>query len=168
MTPALAISPFFLNKCVNGSSGTTIIFLSMLTAYGLIQWSIARKLRALIYFGMGSALLVLTNFEMAAWLAIAVLLAIADIALCPFKRKQKEAALILCMLPLAYTISLWILMNWLIMGDGFYFLRSLFSRGEMFEQARHVKIAGLYYIAAGLSLTALIKCCIFFSTEGSG
>jgi hypothetical protein len=42
-------------------------------------------------------------------------------------RGQRQAILILGLLPWAYGLSLWIMGNWLIMGDALYFLRGLGS-----------------------------------------
>lgn len=154
MVLALAANPFFLKACFNGSSGTTVIFLAMLTSYSLVQWIALRELKYLVYLGFGAALLEVTSLEMGMWLLMIFLLLIVDQAVCPLSRRQKEGVLILTLLPPAYTAGLWILTNWLIMGDGFYFVRSVLSPGcePQVLCAKPVIISDLHYIAAGIAL----------------
>ena len=158
LAAALAADPGFRQACTDGSSGTTIVFLVILTAFGLAQWVARRKVRYLIALGLGAALLSVTSVELAGWLLALLLLVLLDLTLCGFGRGQKEAALILLILPAAYVIGLWVLMNWLIMGDGLYFLRSLSSA----EWQRQRMVAGgvvftdAHLCAAGVSLFVVL------------
>lgn len=124
----LAFHPLFLGRCVDGSSGTTVIYLTLLTLHGLVGWVDRRRMRDLVYLGFGSSLLVLSSFELGLWLTIVFTLLLVDqVRTREESRSQKEAAIILGLLPALYAASLWILMNWLIMGDGLYFVRSLLT-----------------------------------------
>lgn len=158
LVTALAVYPFFLKECFNGSSGTTVLFLVMLTMHGLINWVASRKLRYLVYLGFGSGLLAGTNFEMTAWLVMVFLLVAVDLAVRNFNRGQKEAVLILTLLPLVYMAVLWVLMNRLIMGDCLYFVRSLsspiFARQALLPDSTIIK--GFHYIAACISALAAV------------
>ena len=139
MTAAMLAHPRFLESCFDGSSVTTVIFLVTLTAFSLVQWTEERKMRHLIYFGLGNGFLAAMNFEMLAWLAAVLVLFVADLLPAKLERRQKEAAIILVLIPPLYTVGLWMLMNRLIMGDALYFLKSLYAawdRREFFETAQ--------------------------------
>lgn len=122
---ALALNPYFLAEAGNGSAGTTTLFLVILAAYALVQWVTGRRLRHLVYLAAAAALLAVSSFEMAAWLPAALLLLLVDLALHVSGRRQREAVIIMAVCPALYALGLWVLMNWLIMGDGLYFLRGL-------------------------------------------
>lgn len=126
---AMAVNPVFLRECVNGSSATTSLFFTVLVAYGLTDWIDSRNLRTLVYFGFASGMLILSDFNMAMWVLVAFLLMGIDLISRKVKPRQREGVLIMALTPLAYITLLWMLMNWLIMGDGFYFLRSLGGAG---------------------------------------
>lgn len=122
---AVAAYPPFLSGCLNGSSAALTVFLALLTLYGLVQWLAGQTLRHLIYFGLGSAGLLLADFGGALWL-LPVFLALAlERLVRRTGRQEKEAVLILALLPPFYAAGLWFLMNWLVMGDALYFLQSL-------------------------------------------
>lgn len=122
----LAFQPLFLRHCLDGSSDTTVAFLVLLFAYSLELWIRARKLRALVVLGVGGSFLVLSSMPMALWL----MLALAVLALLPplpgVALPEKKAVALLILWPILYAVGLWVLSNWLILGDGFYFVRSLF------------------------------------------
>ena len=73
---------------------------------------------------------------------------------------QKQAILIIVLAPLVYTLCLWSLMNWLIMGDWLYFVRSLWRwHGE--PSAATATLPGpvfVHYIAAALCVIVLAAC----------
>ena len=144
--------PSFLRACTDGSSSTTVMFLVMLTACGFIHWMDGRKLRWLIALGFGSAALIWAQFEIAIWILVVLGLLVFEQVRRHLPREQKEAGIILVLLPPLYVIALWFLTNWLIMGDALYFLRSLFSEAcrDRAMAAPQADILGLHYVAAGI------------------
>ncbi|MDP6524173.1 MAG: hypothetical protein QGH15_08115 [Kiritimatiellia bacterium] len=126
---AMALNPVFLKQCVNGSSATTSLFFTVLVAYGLTEWIHSRSLRYLVYFGFASGMLIVSDFNMAMWVLVAFALVGVDLVARKFEPGQRQAVLIMALTPLVYVSVLWLLMNWLVMGDGFYFLRSLGGGG---------------------------------------
>ena len=126
---AMVLNPMFLKQCVNGSSATTCLFFSVLVAYGLTEWIHSRSLRYLVYFGFAAGMLILSDFSMAMWVLVAFVLVGVDLVARKFEAGQRQAVLIMALTPLAYVSVLWLLMNWLIMGNGFYFLRSIGGGG---------------------------------------
>jgi len=127
---ALAAHPEFIRASCSGGTGTMALFLALLAAHGLMQWADARRLRYLVYFGAGGALLTLMGLDLILWTGLGVLLLGLDVARAGFSRARREAVMILGVLPAFYAAALWVLMNWLIMGDPVYFLRSLWMAGE--------------------------------------
>jgi hypothetical protein len=122
---AMALQPLFLRHCIDGSSHTTIAFLTLVSAYGIVLWITERKLRALVLIGIGGSLLFLSSLAMAAWLILALgVLALTPPAEVPAP-SEKGAVGLLVLWPILYGIGLWALANWLILGDGFYLFRSL-------------------------------------------
>jgi hypothetical protein len=125
--------------------------------YALAQWVARRRLRALVYLAAASSLLVLTNLEGAVWLALAVVLVTADILLFGGSPAKKEASLILALFPMLYAIGVWMLLNWLIMGDALYFVRSLLRSGWRGPPAgwARLELTLPEFAAGGLGILAL-------------
>jgi hypothetical protein len=124
---AVALNPLFLAHCWSGSSLPMVTCLLVLSLYSVTAWVRGRRLRDLIWFALGSALLLGTGYEMSGW----VLAAVGVVAIEEWQRRvssaEKGAVLLLALLPLVYTAALWLLMCWLIMGDPLYAVRSLMA-----------------------------------------
>jgi len=127
---AVIINPFFLRSAMNGSSETMSGFLALLATLGLAGWISTRKLRYLVFLATGTALLAITSFTMSLWGLALLGLLVIDLVFMKGGWRKKEAVIILGFLPLVYTVGIWILMNWLIMGDGLYFVRNLARSGR--------------------------------------
>ena len=155
---AMLAHPAFIRACTDGSSATTVTFFVILTACGFIHWMAARKLRWLIALGFGSAALIWAQFETMAWIIVVLSLLIFEQIRSRIPREQKEATLILVLLPSVYVISLWLLTNWLIMGDALYFIRSLSSESCMQKAALapQAQILPLHYAATGMLAAVFI------------
>ena len=123
----MALHPAFAREALAGSSGTTVLTLVLATIYGLVEWVSRREIRHLLYVGAGAALMVLTSFETSLWLAGVFVILAAHEFTRPARPGERGATLLLAAAPVAYAAGLWVLMNWLIMGDAAYFLRSLRS-----------------------------------------
>jgi hypothetical protein len=115
-----------------------MVLLATLCAVGLVQWIALRKLRWLVWFAIGAALLAATSPHFAGWVTLLFLLFVVDTLVSREGARQKEAALILGFLPALYMAGLWVLMNWLIMGDWLYFLRSV--RGWQADQGNLLRV----------------------------
>jgi hypothetical protein len=152
LAAAPVASSFYLTACFDGSSLTTVVFLAALAVYGLVEWAATRHLRFLIYFSLGTALLTWMRFEMGLWLVPVFLLLLLDIFTSRFEWRRKEAALILALLPAAYAAGLWFLMNWLIMGDPLYFVRSILGEGIVLgDMAAPLSLLRLHFAAIGFA-----------------
>lgn len=126
---SVALNPSFLRHCWSGSSLPMVLCFLVLALYSLTAWAAERRLRDLIWFALGGAFLLGTAYEMSGW----VLAAVCVLAVEEWRRRtdavEKGAAMVLALLPSAYTVALWLLMCWLIMGDPLYAVRSLAGPG---------------------------------------
>jgi hypothetical protein len=101
----------------------------VLSLYSVTAWVRDRRLRDLIWFALGGALLLGTSYEMSGWVLAAVLVVAVEEWRRAVSTAEKGAVLMVALLPLGYTIALWLLMCWLIMGDPFYAVLSLLAPG---------------------------------------
>jgi hypothetical protein len=129
LTAGVALNPALLEACWTGSSAPWLVLLLVLSLYSLTTWVSGRRLRDLVWFGLGAAFLLGSSFEMSGWVLAAVLVLGVEEWRRRVGRPEKGAVLIVAFLPLAYTLALWLLMCWLIMADPLYAVRSLFGRG---------------------------------------
>ena len=159
----LALQPFFLRQCIDGSSNTIVAFLTLVSAYGLALWMTERKLRALVLIGVGGSLLFLSSLAMALWLLIALGALACTPSDAPPAPSERGAVGILILWPILYAIGLWALANWLILGDGFYLFRSLALGGadtamgggmlrELVRQAAYCWPAGCMVLLLGAAV----------------
>ena len=131
MMAGLAVNPFFLAECVNGSSGTLVIFLTVLVAYGLLTWTEKRSLKSLSVFGLAVGLLLISSAEMVLWVVAALFLLVVHEERSGASRAERKAVILLAVFPAIYAVGIWVLANWLIMGDALYFVRSLLFAGPV-------------------------------------
>jgi len=102
-------------------------------AFGsLLDWSAQMRLRDIVMTGAGVAMISISGFH---FLALGVWLALA-IPFIWFWHRQGErfarttSSALIGWLPMIYVFGTWMLLNWLIMGDPIFFLRSLIAYGR--------------------------------------
>ncbi|MDA3927167.1 MAG: hypothetical protein PF904_21040 [Kiritimatiellae bacterium] len=120
-------------------------------AFGsLLDWSAQMRLRDIVMTGVGVAMISISGFHffaLALWLALAI-------PFIWFWHRQGErfarttSSALIGWLPLIYSFGTWILLNWLIMGDPVFFLRSLmaYSRESGYMLLITVLIPGVLII----------------------
>lgn len=126
MILGIGVYPGFVTAACDGSSTTTVFYFMVLIVYGLVAWLQRRSVRHLVYLAMGAALLTWVQAETLPWVLTCMLLLGIVLMNRHAAPRQREASLILLCLPFCYVLALWVLMNWLIMGDAWFFCRSLF------------------------------------------
>jgi hypothetical protein len=101
--------------------------LMLLAAAAVADWAAFRRLRDVVTAGSSGAFLMLCGFPAFGPAGVAV--ALLPLAACGEResRRRFQAWLLLGGLPLVYTVGVWLLLNRLILGDAFFFLRSLGS-----------------------------------------
>ena len=124
LAAALAL-PFFGAAAADGSRRTIVMLLVLWCGGSLLDWTQTRRMRALVYLALALAGLAGVDAALWPWTMLVLILAIADLLLRAEPRARKEGAAIVLVMPWLYGFGVWLLVNWLIMGDPLYFLRSL-------------------------------------------
>jgi len=120
-----AAHPAVWTGALDGGDAATLSFLALLFAASAVRWVLEDRLTHLVLMALSAALLCLTRAEMILWTAAGLAFLTAHEWAAPRLPGQRAAILILGLLPWFYGVGLWVLGNWLIMGDALYFLRSL-------------------------------------------
>lgn len=152
----LFVQPGFLTACMDGSNTTLLIALSILAAGGLAGWIHARTTGELLRFSFAAALLLTTAAECWPWLAVAFGILLLDLLARPADPGQREAVLFLALSPVIYMGGLWLLLNWLVMGDWLYCIRSLLTRGPQ-ETAITLEMGPFIPALSVLAIATLIS-----------
>jgi hypothetical protein len=133
-------NPFIFIYGFNGMSEAMFIFCIVLTITQLVQWIYDEKPIHLFWIGVALALAFLIRYE-AIPFAAAVFLALVFFMLKKryYSRNKKsiwsyfEGTVLVVFVPLAASVVLWILANWIFMGDPLYFLTSEYSNAVQSE-----------------------------------
>ena len=138
-TMRLAIAlVFFLSpgvqRAIAAGSAETILWLAAFVAISfLIHWWETDQLRSLAYLSLSLALALATRYQ--AVILFVVAGAFVGLHLRARRRRKgyAEATLIVFLVPGSYVLALWLISNWLIMGDALFFLRGLIGAGSPWE-----------------------------------
>lgn len=115
------LHPLTLSWAETGALEGLMVLLVLGLTRGLLRWLHFRVLRDLITASLFCAALVLTRYE-ALFIALAVAgLLAADVVQRRGGWAEVEGTLITFGLPAAYVLGIWIVLNWLIMGEPLYF-----------------------------------------------
>ena len=120
-----AFNPYFVSAVTGGSFGVMAAYGMLLVAYSVVAWIKSFRLRHLIYAGLGVACLFIVKFEIGLWAFLCMVIMCASFVFPVFRPYQKQAAIIILCIPFLYVVCLWILLNWLIMGDPLYFINTI-------------------------------------------
>jgi hypothetical protein len=113
------LNPLLIFYAGNGMG--EVVYLALLTfaLYCFTSWFLTAQPRFLVIAGLTFSLLVLLRYSFGIWaLVIAVLMAIG-LTRRGAQSDETEGTLVTFLAPLVYAIGVWILFNWLIVGDLF-------------------------------------------------
>jgi hypothetical protein len=136
------LNPWILLPVMAGSSLALTLAATLTLFYAVALWANNQGTRALITAGLAGAILLGSS---ALGLPSLLLVAVVLIATAgpSTETHRKEAVFLLGLVPTLYVLSLWALLNWLVMGSPLYFLGSLGGFGEaMRAQAEQATAAG--------------------------
>lgn len=121
-------NPMILFYAANGMSEMVLILFVLLTAYFYLRWNQTKRWKYLSACGMATSMAFLARYD-ASFMAVVITLFIG-IGGFVLKRRNlayAESLLLLYAVPVAYITGLWVFLNWIIMGDPLYFMRSDYS-----------------------------------------
>jgi hypothetical protein len=143
MLALFALNPLVLFYASNGMS--EIVYLSLLTVslYCFMSWFQTREPRFLVVAGLAFAMLVVLRYSFGMWaLVIAVMFALG-LARRGADRDKTEGLLVTLLAPAFYAMGVWILFNWLIVGDPLSWLSGQGSFAVNSAQAAPVGDVGI-------------------------
>jgi hypothetical protein len=122
---AVTCSPLMMREVLRGSSEPLFALLLFSALCLLLHWSRTDRLRSLGYLAVVTGLALATRYQAVALLGVVA----AVVALHLVQRRRTasyaEATLIILLTPSLYVTGLWIMSNWLLMGEACFFLRGL-------------------------------------------
>ncbi len=146
-----SFNPYIFYYGANGLTEVIFIYFINLAVLQMLLWMDNDAPRPLVVAALALALAFWTRYEtvfFGAALAVAVLIWILHIKEDPVKERLKEAegSWVLLLTPVVYSGLLWIFFNYIIMGDGFYFLTSSYSNlGQAELLMEDEKFANMVY-----------------------
>jgi len=146
-------SPPVIAVCLTGGSATLMLLILMAGAYYLVHWLETLDVRSLAYLGVLGGLAVVTRYQTVLLVALVALIIVARV------RRRRERAfrggtVLVFLIPSIYTLALWFIGNWLIMGDPVFFLRGLASRSVLLAEVAELEFEWQLYVMPCLFLLA--------------
>lgn len=125
---AYIVNPMILYYSSNGMSEIVLELFVLLTAYAYLRWDQTHHWVHLTVAGITTSLAFLARYD-ASFVAVVLVIAIGLDAVVRNRQQlaYAESVILLYATPVAYVASLWVFLNWLIMGDPLYFARSDYS-----------------------------------------
>ena len=125
---ALFLSPATLFPAAAGGSQALFALLAMATVIFLMHWWQTEQLRSLAYLAITLSLAILTRYQGLLLFAGALAAVIVHLVRARRRESYAEATLAVFLAPPLYALFVWIISNWLLMGDPWFFLRGLVQR----------------------------------------
>ncbi len=126
ITALTMLNPWILRHVMAGSTLALTLSTTLVLFYAVGLWANRQGTRALITAGLAGAILLGCSI-----LALPSLLLVALILVTTAgtstETHRREAVCLLGLIPALYVLSLWALLNWLVMGSPLYFVGSLSS-----------------------------------------
>ena len=159
---AYQLSPPVLAAVLAGSSALLLLAFLVALVHFLHHWLTTLDVRSLAYVGVLSGLAVVTDWRtilLVALVLIVVFLRLrGHVNLLPLRQKGfTRAALLIFLVPGLYLVAVWLLSNWLIMGNPVSFLKGLLGNTSLLPARWYSGFAWhLYLLAPLLLLLALL------------
>lgn len=166
-----AFNPFIFFYGCNGMSESLFFTTMIVPTVALARWIETRKTTDLMLISVMLAIGFLCRYEaipFAASIAMAlmVIIFILPDPLSPFGMKSFSmkfhhyvSTCVVVFMPLAYSILVWIFLNWSIMGDPLYFLTSAYSNSAQSEYGTQISLAIIFTKMAPFALLFLVVVC---------
>ncbi|MFN0072582.1 MAG: ArnT family glycosyltransferase [Chloroflexota bacterium] len=140
-----ALNPMVLLYAINGQTEATFMLCIIAGVYWFSRWAETSFVHHLALSGMAFSLAFLTRYEAIPIVAASV---IGLLLVCRTTRSLPRGKLVSLMLvfilPPAYAMGVWMLLNWVIQGDPLFFLSGAYSNVAQTEHNRQPG-SNLYY-----------------------
>lgn len=134
-----ALNPMIVFYAGNGMSELAYLALLTFSLYCFASWVLTTQPRFLVGAAMAFSLLVLLRYSFGIWAVVVAVLLTVGLGRRGAQSDETEGTLITFLAPLVYALGVWILFNWLIVGDP---LRWLSSSGAFAVNAPQADTAG--------------------------
>jgi hypothetical protein len=151
---AFALNPMVLFYATNGMGEIVSLFLLTLALHALMSWHRTQEVRHLAVLSFALALGFLARYELLLWAsAVGAFIAISLIVR-RARASAIEASLITYLVPIVYATGLWMFLNWTIVGNPLYWLKSETSSETGVAVAGQVRPSALSALGDVLTLNA--------------
>lgn len=120
---AMGANPMFAWYSMNGMAEMVFLFFLTFAVHYVIRWHLDAEVQHLALAGVGIALALLSRYELLAWAVMMSLLVFTLAVVRRRARAEVEGSMLLFTAPIVYCVFLWCFFNWLILGDGLFWLR---------------------------------------------
>jgi len=112
----------------NGMSEIIFIYFLIFCSHRFLQWLQTGRLRYLVLLSLGVSIALHVRYEAYLYAAVLfVVLLVLVIKQPDFDAERMEGTLLTYLAPISYAGMLWPFVNWLVMGNPFYFLGSVYA-----------------------------------------
>lgn len=122
LVAAFGLNPLILFYAGNGMAEVVYLFFLTLGLSVIVGWSTNPRWQALPIAGFAFGIGILARYELAAWLGIAIVAALAV----HMRQRQAvptlEASFLVLLVPAVYGITTWVFINWTLTGEALGFL----------------------------------------------
>jgi hypothetical protein len=133
-TALFVLNPMTLWSSGDGSSAVIFAALTMAALHYLLLWTQHMQLRNLALLSLSATLAAISHQMGGIFAAVIVAVICVKLWRTRTDRNRSEGVILLCIFPMIYAAALWHLVNWLIMGDGLFFLRGVYVERQPLTQ----------------------------------
>lgn len=142
LTVIFALNPLIMFYAANGMSDMMFLSAMLGAGYSAIRYTKYRNVRAIVAAGVWLAIGFGYRYEGAVY-AVTLVLVLVPLTLTAKGNSERRdaSALVLLGVPLTYVGGLWVLVNWVIMGNPLYFLNSPYSNAAQTKTGAYANTA---------------------------
>ncbi len=119
-----ALNPLIVFYAGNGMSELAYLALLTFSLYCFASWVLTTQPRYLVAAALAFSLLALLRYSFGIWALVIAVLIVIGLGRKGAESDETEGTLITFLAPLVYAVGVWILFNWLIVGDPLGWLTS--------------------------------------------
>jgi hypothetical protein len=119
-----ALNPMIVFYAGNGMSEVVYLALLTFTLYSFVSWFLTAQPRFLVAAALAFSLLVLLRYSFGVWALVIAVMVGLGLSRRGAASDETEGTLVTLLAPLVYALTVWILFNWLIVGDPLGWLNS--------------------------------------------